>query len=262
MADSADNQSLKLHFSKYDLEPETKFLTTKATVEKMLADIKSAAPYLYAPIIRDERTNIYYDTNGFRLYRMGFECRGRKFGDGEYRHDMKTPEKAEDGPIGPDRNGIFLRREYNRVSSNSTPHLRDFSESGLDDALEDIDDKNLKAWIKGYFTRQRVTFMPAPGTEVEIAFENGYYQTMNNSHKSEEMWIVELELKKGNNLQALIDTANMLKQRYGLKVCVKTKGEMGMEFARQFMDTDHQAKFDKSTTERSSLYTPLRRQLG
>jgi inorganic triphosphatase YgiF len=260
MADG-NKGSLKLNFSKYSLEPETKFLTNKATVDAMIADIK-ASPYLYAPIERDERTNIYYDTNGFRLYRMGFECRGRKFGDKEFRHDLKTPEEAEDGPIGPDKNGIFLRREYNRVSSASTPDLKEFSELGLGDALEDIEDKNLKAWVKGYFTRQRVVFKPAPDTEVEIAFENGYYQTMNNSHKSDEMWIVELELKKGNDLQVLVDTANKLKQQYGLKVCVKTKGEMGLEFARQFMYTEHQGKFDKSTAERSSLYTPLRRALG
>ncbi len=260
MADSADNESLKLHFSKYSLEPETKFLTTKAIVDTMIADIKKT-PYLYDPIVRDERTNIYYDTNGFKLFRMGFECRGRKIREGEYRHDMKTPYDAEDGPIGPDKNGISLRREYNRVSSATTPNLKEFSGSGLDEALEDIEDKNLKAWVKGYFTRQRVTFMPAPDTEVEIAFENGYYQTMNNSHKSEEMWIVELELKKGS-MAALVEIASKLKQQYGLKVCVKTKGEMGFEFARQFMDPDHQSKFDKSTTERSANYTPLRRQLG
>lgn len=261
MADSADNKSLKLHFSKYNVEPETKFLTNKATIDRMVSDLQSMRPYLYAPILRDERTNIYYDTNAFRLYRMGYECRGRKFGDDEFRHDLKKPSCRSDGLIGPDKNGIFMRDEFNSVSDEREPHLRHFSKAGLDDELKDIEDKELVPWVKGYFTRQRTTFIPAPGSEIEIAFENGHYQTMNNRHKSDEMWIVELELKKGT-MAALVETANMLKQKYGLKVCVKTKGEMGLEFARHFMDSDHQVKFDKSTAERSSLYTPLRRQLG
>ncbi len=73
------------------------------------------------------------------------------------------------------------------------------------------------------------------------------------------MWIIELELKKGS-MEALVSAVNTLKERHNLVVCPKRKGEMGLEFARQFMDDDHQAKFDKSAAERLPRYTTLRKE--
>lgn len=253
-----NGKSLKLHFSEYNLEPEAKFLTDEETVKQMLADIEASSPYLYAPIRRDERTNIYYDTKNYDLYARGLESRGRRFDDNEFRHDVKTPNGVKHGRIGPDAHGIFMRREFNIVSDHRKPNLQQFSEAGLGKALEGIEDEKVKAKVKGYFRRSRVTCMPSEDTQVEIAFEQGYYQTLNNRNRSDDMWIVEIELKKGR-MADLVKFAEALKERYGLHVCVKTKGEMGLEWARQFLDEKHQKKFDKADAERQHLYTPLRR---
>ena len=262
MSGGGKSESLRLHFSGYSLEPETKFLTNEKTMNAILAAIEGGAPFIPRPIQRDERTNVYYDTNGFRLYRLGFECRGRKATDGNgYRHDLKTPDDPKDGQIGPDREGNFLRREYNSVSQDMAPELREFKTGGIDKILEPIEDRELVPWVKGYFKRKRFTFSPTnfPDSKVEIAFENGYYQTTNNRHTSEEMWIIELELKEGR-VEALTSVAKALKDRYGLEVCPKTKGEMGLEFAREFMDDEHQAKFDRSAAERLPRYSALRKE--
>lgn len=259
MADK--NKSLKLHFAKYNLEPEAKFLTDEETIKRMLADIEASSPYLYAPIRRDERTNIYYDTKNYDLYARGLESRGRRFDDSEFRHDVKTPNGAKHGRIGPDAHGIFMRREFNIVSGHRKPSLHDFSGAGLGKALEDIEDEKVKAKVKGYFERSRIMCMPSEGTQVEIAFEHGYYQTLNNRRRSDDMCIVEIELKKGR-MADLVKFADVLRERYGLKVCVKTKGEMGLEWARQFLDEKHQKKFDEADAERRHKYTPLRRQFG
>jgi inorganic triphosphatase YgiF len=249
-------QNLRMEFPGYHLEPETKFLTDAATVARILATVENSRPFTPLPVQRDERTNYYWDTNKFRLFREGLECRSRKANDGVgYRNDLKTSEDGREGPIGPDEDGIFLRREYNSASKKDTPDLSDFDIVG-----KGLEDKKLVPWVKGYFQRKRFTFSPTgyPDSKVEISLENGYYQTMNNKHRSVEMWIVELELKKGSE-QALVSAAQELKTRYGLTVCAKTKGEMGFEFASQFMDDEHKESFTEAVEEREERYTDLRR---
>ena len=262
MSGGGKSESLRLHFSGYSLEPETKFLTDEKTMNAILADIERGAPFIPRPIQRDERTNYYIDTNGFRLFRLGIECRGRKATDGNgNRFDLKTADDPEEGPIGPDPEGIFLRREYNYNSQDSVPKMRDFKGGGIEKVLEPIEDKEVVPWVKGYFKRKRFTFSPTgfPDSKIEIAFENGYYQTMNNRHTSDEMWIIELELKEGSK-KALASVVRALEDRYHLTLCPKTKGEMGLEFAREFMDEDHQDKFDRAAAERSHRYSALRKE--
>jgi inorganic triphosphatase YgiF len=257
MTDSDKGGKLKQDFPGYHLEPETKFLTDEATVKRILAALEIGRPFTPLLVERDERTNVYSDTNGFRLYGLGAECRSRKASDGDgYRNDVKTSEGGLSGPIGPDDDGIFMRREYNSASKKELPDFSDLDESVFG---KELTAKRRVDWAKGYFTRRHGTFSPTgfPDSQIDIAIEHGYYQTPNNRHKSKEIHIIELELKEGRR-EALLAAVQELKSRYGLTFCAKTKGEMGFEFARQFMDDDHKKKFDHAARKRSERYTPLR----
>ena len=67
------------------------------------------------------------------------------------------------------------------------------------------------------------------------------------------MYIIELEIKSGE-VEALVSAVEQLKERYPgkLKLCPKTKGQMGLEWARQYMNEAQQQNFAEATDKRQS----------
>ena len=246
---------MRLKFNNYSLEPEIKFIVSKETIDKVLNDVNYGAPFIPAPIERDERVNVYYDTKDFVLFREGYECRRRNGNnEGVYRDDVKAPHNLNKGPIGPDVNGIYLRREYKDNSEKKKPQLKHFFNMGVKYLTEAIGLK-LHPYVKGFFTRKRFSFSPTgfPDSSLEIAFENGHYKTPDEAHRSDDLYVIELELKSGN-VNALIKTANNLKERYGLVPTHKTKGEMGFEFAKPYMKEKSQKSFIGALEQRQKRY--------
>lgn len=234
---------MRLDFPGYTREPETKFLTSAGVLRRMLEDIDRSAPFVPEPVRRDERTNIYHDTPDFDLTAKHFECRSRRAGGTAYRYDLKTPDDPGN-PAPPDENGISLRREYRQTKKSAKPDLSCFNKGSLKKYLEKDADKPLLPLVKGLFARRRFTFSPTgfPDSQLEIAFEEGSYETMDGIHRSKLFYIVELELKSGR-MAALAATANRLCGRYGLEPCPKSKGQMGIEFASTFFDAETRKKF-------------------
>jgi inorganic triphosphatase YgiF len=262
MADTPKKGALRLKFKYFALEPEVKFLTDRETMESILDFINGQGPpFIPEPVKRDERTNVYYDTkHKFRLYSRGVECRARKnqnaAGEHEYyRYDVKTPSSLDNPNFGPDSNGIFFRREYDNKGPDMHPGLEQFKIGKLKKYLKGLFNKELIAWVKGSFTRSKFSFPPTgyPNSKLEIAFETGRYSTIDNQHRSDEMYIIELEIKSGE-VEALVSAVEQLKERYPgkLKLCPKTKGQMGLEWARQYMNEAQQQNFAEATEKRQS----------
>jgi len=251
MSDLPQRPSLRLHFPGYQLELEIKFLTDQATIKAVLADIERGAPFIPAPIERDERTNTYYDTKGFALYSKAFECRGRETGGKKYKYDLKTPRNIRKPDGMPDADGIFARREYSDDGTGQTPQLALFNKGALGAVLKKDFEKQLLPLVHGQFRRKRFTFSPTghPDSAVEIAFEEGHFETIDHAHKSEPLYLIELELKSGQRA-ALVDAAQALQNRYGLTVYDRTKGDMGLSFAATFMDEKKQGKLAAAAARR------------
>lgn len=262
MAKAKDSERLKKAFPSYGLETEIKFLTDKETMDRIFDDIQSG-PFPPNLVDRDRRTNIYYDTKkAFQLYRKGYELRSRLKGE-KHKYDLKTPKKLTGASLGVDKNGIFKRREYSYLSGANEPKLEQFAKGDMADHLAGLEDKDLVPWVQGHFKRKRFTYTPQgyPDTHLEVAFESGHYENMDGSEKSETMYIIEIELKSGD-YDGLVEVANGLERQYGLSVCLKTKGEMGMEFIHPSLEQDRQEKFEEAQAERLTLYkqakhTPL-----
>ena len=246
--------SLRKEFPSYGLEVEVKFVMDKAIYDRILSDME-AAPFAPALFERDTRTNVYYDTKkAFHLYRRGLEYRSRPKGS-KTKYDLKTPEKFGAGNLGADDNGIFHRREYSYLSSNGNPSLGYFSKGDLADELKGLEGKELVPWVQGHFKRKRFTYSPQgfPDSHLEVAFETGQYETMDGAHQSELMYIIEVELKAGD-YEALASVVNGLQERYGIKPCLQTKGEMGFEFIAPHLKQSRQDKFDNARERRQTNY--------
>jgi inorganic triphosphatase YgiF len=247
------SKTFRLKFNKYSLEPEIKYLVNKKTMERILDDIERGAPFIPEPVLRDERTNFYYDTPEFELYALGFECRRRRDGS-RHKFDLKTPHKLEKGPIGPDRHGVFLRREYREVSDKKSPSLKKFFNRGVK-ALKPVVDSELNPLVKGLFQRARFSFSPTGYTDsvLEAAFENGRFETIDGKNSSKTVYLIELELKSGD-IRALIDAAQKMERRYGLEQNYKTKGEMGIEFAIENSKSKPQSRLKAAGKPRKKRY--------
>lgn len=247
-------KNMRLEFPHYKLELEAKFLTDYATIRKILADLKKGAPFIPEPIRVDLRRNIYADTKAFRLTGLGIEVRSRENGGGKYKHDLKAPYKMPKDRNGGKKtrdDGVFIRREYRSHTYDNRPYLRDFDKPGLKKVLTSLFDKDLEKKVQGYFSRDRLEFSPAgfSGSRLEIALENGFFETIDEKHRSKKLYIVELELKKGSP-DAFLETAWKLEKRYKLNLCPFSKGEMGMAFAAAHMSKKDRARYEEALARR------------
>ena len=250
----AERPSLKNVFPSYGLEIEVKFVTSKQTFDKIIADME-AAPFTPALFERDVRTNVYYDTKkAFHLYRRGLEYRSREKGS-KIKYDLKTPESFGSENLGADQNGIFRRREYSYISSKDKPKLGYFAKGDIAKELDGLEGKDLVPWVQGHFQRKRFTYTPQgfPDSHLEVAFETGHYETMDGNERSEAMYIIEVELKSGQ-YDALEKVVHDLQEKYGLKTCLKTKGEMGFEFVAPHLKENRQERFEKARDLRREQY--------
>jgi inorganic triphosphatase YgiF len=251
-------QNLKLTFNDFALEAEVKLSTDRATMDELLAFIETQGPpFIPEPVQRDERTNIYFDTkHKFHLFRRVVECRTRevsKRGETTFRYDVKTPFDLEAAQGGPEDDGIFLRREYDHKGADMSPSLNEFRAGDLAQYLKDLYGKKLVPWVKGHFTRSKFTFTPTghPGALLEIAFERGAYASMDDKHRSDEIFMIELELKEGTR-EALVDATRQLQDRYPgrLNICVQTKGERGLHWLQDYMSQQQRENFQNALAER------------
>lgn len=250
----AEGSSLKNVFPSYGLEIEAKFVTSKQTFDRIIADMESA-PFTPALFERDVRTNVYYDTKkAFHLYKRGFEYRSRAKG-AKIKFDLKTPESFGDENLGADENGIFRRREYSYISAKDKPKLGYFSKGDLSAELDGLEGKELVPWVQGHFQRKRFTYTPQgfPDSHLEVAFETGHYETMDGQQRSEPMYIIEVELKSGQ-YEALAKVVNDLQEKYGVQTCLKTKGEMGFEFIAPHLKENRLERFEQARNVRRGHY--------
>lgn len=250
----ATKKPLKKTFCPYDIEREIKFLTDEETLNRIFEDME-AGPFVPEVVERDERTNIYFDTKkSFQLYKRGLEVRGREDGK-RFKIDLKAPMELTGQRLGVDENGVFSRREYRYIAKKLKPSLTPFMNGDIQDVLAELEDKDLVPWVQGHFKRKRFTYTPQgfPDTHLEVAFETGYYETMDGSARSDDMYIVEVELKAGD-YDGLVSVAESLKERYGLHISLKTKGEMGLEFVAPSLDLERQANFNAATQTRLPDY--------
>lgn len=240
----------------YVLEREAKFVMPASKFWRILNDL-SDAPFSLHRFERDERTNVYYDTKKkFHLYRVGLECRGREKNKSKNRFDLKTPQNMDGGHLGPDENGVFSRREYRYEAKHGVPRIDKFACPFLNDpALQALSEKELKPWVQGHFQRSRFTYTPEgfPDTELEVAFETGHYETIDGQERGPDLHIIEVELKTGDyeGLRAAIDR---LKRKYDIEACLKTKGEMGMEFVAPYLKQARAETFESARQNRADHY--------
>lgn len=258
----------------HNLELEIKYLTDRQTMEKLLHFIEEQGPpFIPEPVARDERVNIYYDTRKkFHLYRRGVECRSREKNPASahskgFKYDLKTPLDLGNPQFSPASDGILYRREYSGKGAQETPSLSQFGTGTLKGYLSTIHNKTLVPWVKGHFTRSRFNFAPTghPDAVIEIAFETGYFTDCDETAKSDPLYIIEMELKKGT-IDALRAASQALDERYPgcLKTGTQTKGAMGLAWIQGIMDKGVQKRFADATAWRairgsgSSSPPPLR----
>lgn len=250
----------------YELEIENKFLTNLKTLESLIDFFsEDRRPFFELAVERDERTNIYYDTQKkFRLYERGVECRMREKTETKQKIDLKTPQSLDKPKVGPKKNGLMYRREYSYTGTETEPNLTWFSDPDVDHYLSDIFNKQLRAWVQGTFKRWKVTFAPAGNldSKIEMALERGAFESIESGHSSDEMFFIEFESKDGN-VDALLCAIEQFKQKYGndLILSTRTKGELGLEWLAKsggIMDSETAENFTAAQEKRQNLYTKHR----
>ena len=76
---------------------------------------------------------------------------------------------------------------------------------------------------------------------------------MKEKNKSDEMFIIEVEKKCGDDA-GLHKVVQHLQDKYGIEPCIKTKGEMGMEFVAPHLIDERRAAFEKAKVGREKDY--------
>ena len=143
--------------------------------------------------------NTYYDTPDRILSDRGAVCRVRYYrdidSDEKYEHTVKFGGKVD--------NGLYQRYEWNVKSSDKMFNVADFKIKAsrqedpseiLEEALEGVDDDNLKALCRTVFERTIYTFGYGDSI-MEACFDVGYIEAGN---KSCDICELELELSSGD----------------------------------------------------------------
>lgn len=170
----------------------------------------------------------YFDTENNRLIREGMECRLKQKG-GIYRTDLKTPIDTGMRSVEPDHMGVIWRNEIMGEAVSEGLVLSEFS--GLSvlrpvkKRVSNIFEKPLhlkfRAQLKKRKFERTVTAGKASGL-IEYAIQRGHMTTPDGSRKSDELYIVEIELKKGcekvlakaiDEFRAAFSDLNTLKDR-------------------------------------------------
>lgn len=146
----------------------------------------------------------YFDTENNRLIREGMECRLKKKG-GIYRTDLKTPIDTGNRSVEPDHMGVIWRNEIMGEAVSEGLVLSEFS--GLSvlkpvkNRVSDIFEKPLhlkfRAQLKKRKFERNVAVSKDSGV-IEYAIQRGHMVTPDGKRKSDELFIVELELKEGS----------------------------------------------------------------
>lgn len=249
------------------LEIENKFLTDENTLRELIRFYSSPDIGMVVQLVeRDERINTYCDTKkSFQLYQRGMEYRTREKNAKKVKTDLKTPKNLDKPTIGPDKKGLMYRGEFSAVAANeeSELNLKCFNDSSVGPYIEDLEDKQLKEWVKGKFKRWKVTFAPADNlnSTIEMALEQGHFFSADGTLQSDDHYFIEFESKDGN-VEALLKTIERFKEIRGdsLTLSTRTKGEMGLEWLAKAggIPADLTSNFQAAQKKRSKLYTKAR----
>lgn len=163
---------------------------------------------------------VYYDTTNFRLLREGIEYRVKEKGD-KFRHDMKTPMDTHNRAVVPDSNDILWRKEMKFKTSKNAPSLAAFfGQTILDPVHErviDFFDKRLEPKFRSSFFKHKVDYETACGSaRVEYSFQTGHMETPDGCHKGKLLYILELELRDGDE-EGLLAEKRELERAFGHK---------------------------------------------
>lgn len=194
----------------------------------------------------DFRINTYSNTPDYILYQHRIDARSREHENGAYKTDFKTPIILGDSRYGqPDENGVFSRREYPIKTKSGIISLDDAKKyPELHKFLSNIGvpKGNLQAVGQAVFARDTLLLNQSYGSKTEIAFEAGWFQTLDGI-RSDPVFIMEPEIKKGTIELNLLPLLYDLEERFGVVPHIYTKGQMVHQFAIEFRPEAEQKLF-------------------
>lgn len=244
-----------VNFDKFNEEIEVKYLVTPDHWDYIQKDfLAEDKNRVLEP--RDERTNTYYSAKNFVLYQNLIDLRSVPK-EGRIGFDFKTPYDLSkiDNQYG--NTGMFRRREYEKtkkieglspleaynVIRNLGPkYFKKHPELFAHLKKLGLKKKHIEPIINGRFQRDRLNAQVQKNLKIEMAFELGHYATLDGKHESDLMFIIEPEVKEGT-LEDFLKYKDHFEDRYGVTPAPFTKGQMGVQFAVQFMSKAEQELF-------------------
>lgn len=227
-------------------EPEIQYTANENLFEQMEDWVKAKNAKLRK---KSEDDAVYYDTKNNRLIREGIECRMKPKGS-EWRVDLKVPLDTSERDAVPDENGILWRSELKCRTPINEPRLADFEGQ---DILEPVRGRVTRLFQKQLLPKFRMVFQKnkyirrVGDSEIEYAFQRGHIENMQGDQKTDELLIVELELRQGRE-EDLLTAKKELEAEFmhqGLAFLERRKVVMGFDLIREGMDDKAGKKYDK-----------------
>lgn len=205
----------------------------------------------------------YFDTENNRLIREGMECRLKKKG-GIYRTDLKTPMDTGNRSVEPDHMGVIWRNEIMGEAVSEGLVLSEFS--GLSvlrpvkKRVSNIFEKPLHLKFRAQLTKQKFERTVTSGKHsgvIEYAVQRGHMATPNGMKKSNELFIVEIELKSGSE-KVLEEAIKEFRKEFADMSLLKDRKVMvGFKLIEPDMTDKARQKFKKLQQRLSQQSLPI-----
>lgn len=197
----------------------------------------------------------YFDTRNNRLIREGMECR-LKIKDGVHRTDLKTPLNTEDRVVVPDHMGVIWRHEICMEASKEGSTLCQLAGLSILQPVQKrvsrIFEKPLHVKFRAQLSKRKFERKIGQGNEkgvIEYSLQRGRMATPDGKRKSEELFIVEIELrnpKKAGSEKALKQAIDEFKEAFSeLELLKDRKVLIGFKLIEPDMELKARSKFRK-----------------
>jgi len=231
-------------------EPEIQYEATPALFDEIENWLKERGGFHRKT---QEDQSDYFDTRNFRLLREGIEYRIKaKKNDNKirYDHDMKTPRTTKLREVQPDENHILWRNEIKIKGAEKVPCLGLlFGQAVLKPLARRVYklfDKELEHKFTAIFEKRKIDIDTVCGHgRVEYSFQRGFMQTPDASSKTQEYFILELELRDGTS-QSLLEEKIALEEVFfkkGLAFLPERKVILGMALLEPTMTNKQKHAF-------------------